>query len=105
MCGIAGFVGRVSLAPDRIAATLSLMGRRGPDHAAEKHLINAAGVHIHLLHALLNIIDLDARANQPFQLGPITLVFNGEIYNYVEVRDTLARAGRSFSTSSDTEVL
>ncbi|HLD26193.1 MAG TPA: asparagine synthase (glutamine-hydrolyzing), partial [Candidatus Andersenbacteria bacterium] len=60
---------------------------------------------IDLLHARLSIIDLDPRSNQPFTIGPATLVFNGEIYNYVEIRRELKRRGVSFTTDSDTEVL
>jgi asparagine synthase (glutamine-hydrolysing) len=81
------------------------MRRRGPDHAAERHWTTPDGRHVHLLHSRLSIIDLDERANQPLRVGHKWIAFNGELYNYVEVRAELARAGQAFVTSSDTEGL
>jgi asparagine synthase (glutamine-hydrolysing) len=105
MCGIAGHIGDRPLDPARVEATLELMRRRGPDHRAARHFTTPAGKHLHLLHGRLNIVDLDERSNQPFALGGKWMVFNGEVYNYVEVKAELARAGHSFRTTSDTEVL
>jgi asparagine synthase (glutamine-hydrolysing) len=81
------------------------MGRRGPDHAAYRHWINSAGRHVGLLHTRLSIIDLDERANQPFTIGSKWIVYNGELYNYVELGEELTKQGVSFRTTSDTEVL
>lgn len=53
----------------------------------------------------LAIIDLDARSNQPFEDDRYTLVFNGEIYNYLELKKELLTSGYNFKTTSDTEVL
>jgi asparagine synthase (glutamine-hydrolysing) len=53
----------------------------------------------------LAIIDLDERSNQPLHLGPLHLVFNGEIYNYLELRDELVGLGHRFATEGDGEVL
>ncbi len=53
----------------------------------------------------LAIIDLHERSNQPMHLGPLHLVFNGEIYNYPELRDELRTAGHRFQTEGDSEVL
>lgn len=105
MCGIAGYVGREQLDPVRVQRCLALMRRRGPDAAAERHWVNGVGRHVHLLHTRLSIIDLDPRANQPFQIGSRWLVYNGELYNYVELKRELAAHGFTFSTESDTEVL
>lgn len=58
-----------------------------------------------LLHTRLAIIDLDPRSNQPLSAGGCTLVFNGEIYNYVELKRELEQLGHLFRTESDTEVL
>ena len=104
MCGIAGYVGPAPLVPPRIQAALSSMQSRGPDGQAAWHgtLGNQAAS---LLHARLSIIDLNDRADQPFHAGPLTLVFNGEIYNYRELRTELAALGHKFHTASDTEVL
>jgi asparagine synthase (glutamine-hydrolysing) len=105
MCGIAGYLGGRQLDPERVQACLGLMRRRGPDHAAARHWSPAPGRHVHLLHSRLSIIDLDERANQPFRVGDKWIVYNGELYNYVEVRADLARAGQPLHTTSDTEAL
>jgi asparagine synthase (glutamine-hydrolysing) len=105
MCGIAGYFGTRSLDPHRLESCLQEMHRRGPDHAAYRHWTNPAGNNVYLLHTRLNIIDLDERANQPFRLGSKWLAYNGELYNYLEVRADLMASGYSFSTASDTEVL
>ncbi len=81
------------------------MGRRGPDHAAAYRSTLTDNGEVLLLHTRLNIIDLDPRSNQPFREGKKVIVFNGEIYNYLEMRRELEAQGRTFRTSSDTEVL
>jgi asparagine synthase (glutamine-hydrolysing) len=103
MCGIAGYFGTNELDEGKILACLKLMGRRGPDSAAFKHWRNDAGNNVYLLFARLSIIDLDERANQPFQVGRKWIVYNGELYNYLELRNELA--SHRFVTESDTEVL
>ncbi|MFT3694653.1 MAG: asparagine synthase (glutamine-hydrolyzing) [Kofleriaceae bacterium] len=105
MCGIAGSTGPDPISSDRIERTLKLMGRRGPDHAAHRTFATRTGRHVDLLHSRLSIVDLDPRSSQPFDLDASTIVFNGEIYNYVELKAELERAGFSFHTTSDTEVL
>jgi len=105
MCGIAGYVGSKQLPEERIAHTLELMRRRGPDHRAHRHFVTPTGRHVDLLFSRLAILDLDPRSNQPMEADGACIVFNGEIYNYVELRAELARAGLPFRTSSDTEVL
>ncbi|MBK8284608.1 MAG: asparagine synthase (glutamine-hydrolyzing) [Ahniella sp.] len=80
------------------------MSARGPDGAGE--WISGDG-RVGLGHRRLSIIDLDARAAQPMvsSNGRLRIVFNGEIYNYRELRQRLERAGATFRTQSDTEVL
>jgi asparagine synthase (glutamine-hydrolysing) len=63
------------------------------------------GRHLALVHRRLAIIDLDARSDQPFRFDRCTLVFNGEVYNYLEVRGELLSLGHTFRTDGDTEVL
>jgi asparagine synthase (glutamine-hydrolysing) len=103
MCGIAGILAWKS--PPGDAAIQGLIGElthRGPD-----------GVHVatrgplHLGHARLSILDTSAAGNQPMtsQDGRYTVIHNGEIYNFLELRDELRRAGRSFHTETDTEVI
>ncbi|MBI4615890.1 MAG: asparagine synthase (glutamine-hydrolyzing) [Planctomycetes bacterium] len=105
MCGIAGHAGPSAIPPERMSECLARMRRRGPDHQAFRAFPGPDGRRVELLASRLSIIDLDPRANQPFRAGTQTLVYNGELYNYLELRLELARAGVRFDTTSDTEVL
>jgi asparagine synthase (glutamine-hydrolysing) len=105
MCGIAGYLGSRRLAEDRIARTLQLMRRRGPDAAAHRRFTTPAGRTVELLHSRLSIIDLDDRATQPLEVDGAWLAFNGELYNYLELRAELERHGFTWRTTSDTEVM
>ena len=104
MCGIAGYIGPKVIGQDAINKTLGVMKNRGPDHQKAICFFDKAK-QIHLLHSRLSIIDLDPRSNQPFERRGVWLIFNGEIYNYLEVRSELEGLGVVFHTSSDTEVL
>ena len=80
------------------------LAHRGPDgEGSVAHRLR--GQPITLLATRLAIIDLDARANQPFVAEDCVLVFNGEIYNYWELRRELKALGHRFRTHSDTEVI
>lgn len=105
MCGVAGFVGRERLEPQAVERTLALMRHRGPDDASHRAWDPPGGGRVELLHTRLTIIDLDPRSNQPFRYGDNWLAFNGELYNYLEVRRRLEAGGATFATTSDTEVL
>ena len=104
MCGIAGFFGTKSIDKERIANTLILMKNRGPDFSCSKSF-SFGDFNINLLHSRLNIIDLSSRSNQPFFIKDYVLVFNGEIYNYVELRKILKKKNVDLITESDTEIL
>ena len=91
-------------APERVAATLGLMANRGPD-ASGTWSGRLGESTLTLLHTRLSIIDLDPRANQPFESGEVVIVHNGEIYNYLELRAELEGLGHRFRTTSDTEVI
>jgi len=103
MCGISGLINLKGAPVDRdvLHRMIRTMSYRGPD---------AGGVvtdnEIGLGHARLSIIDL-AGGSQPMSVedGAVTIVFNGEIFNYVELRGDLIRRGHRFSTHSDTEVI
>lgn len=103
MCGIAGFVDSF-ISRDEAQARIDLMLRaihhRGPECSA-----SFTHEHITLGHNRLKIIDLSDAANQPFHYQSVTVVFNGEIYNYRELRVELETKGFSFTTHADTEVL
>jgi asparagine synthase (glutamine-hydrolysing) len=105
MCGIAGYFGHRDIAAEPAERCLKLMRRRGPDAAAAYRHRTRNGRNALLLHSRLSIIDLAERSHQPFRSGDMVLSFNGEIYNYLELRPDLARSGPAFVTSGDTEVL
>ena len=105
MCGIAGYVGPEPLPAERIAACRALMRRRGPDADADVSLEMPTGRYVHLLHSRLAILDLDPRSNQPFATDNGLMTFNGEIYNYRELRSTLEQQGVLLTSTGDTEVL
>jgi len=103
MCGIAGIVElKPGSPPDRgaLERMASLLSHRGPDDQGIA-VIGEAG----LAHRRLSIIDLSG-GHQPMPGDPgLMLIFNGEIYNFLEVRAELEAAGHAFTTRSDTEVL
>ena len=106
MCGIAGFFCKNNIPEKRIKQTLKLMENRGPDHQDAKVFLNQSSSRtVGLLHSRLSIIDLDPRSNQPFTIGNLSIVYNGEIYNFVELRKDLEKKNILLNTQSDTEVL
>ncbi len=78
----------------------NLLEHRGPDQFGFYN-----GDILKILFNRLSIIDLSKRSNQPFKFKNFLIVFNGEIYNYIELKKELKKAGYKFKTSSDTEVL
>jgi asparagine synthase (glutamine-hydrolysing) len=105
MCGVAGFLGQAPLPDERVAKTLQRMKRRGPDAQKCESFPASSQQKAYLLHARLSIVDLDPRSDQPMTRGGCHLIFNGEIYNYLELKKELEARGRKFLTTSDTEVL
>ncbi len=104
MCGLAGIVDlggidRGALEP-RMARVLDRLRPRGPDAAATWYDSNCA-----LAHTRLMIIDLSEAGAQPMTSGPLTLVYNGEIYNFRAIRHELEELGHTFRGRSDTEVM
>ena len=108
MCGVAGVVGTSRAAEtERITAMmLRDLAPRGPDNRGMKS-IEGGGLCATLGHNRLAIIDLSPAGNQPMSGddGRLWVTYNGEIYNYLEIRQELARAGADFRTQSDSEVL
>lgn len=109
MCGIAGVVGRFDARTVRsLEAASDALRHRGPDGAgAWTSSANELEARAHFAHRRLAIIDLSADAAQPMRhaASGAVLCFNGEIYNFRELRVALEREGASFHTRSDTEVL
>jgi asparagine synthase (glutamine-hydrolysing) len=103
VCGIAGCYQQ----HDGLALAETMNNRiahRGPD-ADGVHRFEDGEVRAYLAHRRLSIIDLSSGADQPFTKRGLTISYNGELYNYKELRAELIRAGVSFRTSSDTEVV
>jgi asparagine synthase (glutamine-hydrolysing) len=118
MCGIAGMFGKTA-SPDHVKKMVAAMHRRGPDDSGVWYNAEQG---VSLGHARLAIIDLSTTGHQPMFLGGVELrapqsecfgcqnhefaiVFNGEIYNYKELRAELESEGACFKTHSDTEVI
>ncbi|MBR3045431.1 MAG: asparagine synthase (glutamine-hydrolyzing) [Oscillospiraceae bacterium] len=102
MCGIVGFSSRIDNAEAVLGQMMDRIRHRGPD-AGGKYLNGE----IALGHRRLSIIDITEQGDQPIfnEDRSMVLVFNGEIYNYQEIREELLAAGHSFKTQTDSEVL
>jgi len=117
MCGIFCYIGEESV---DVEEAISVIHHRGPDadgfltyHVPDQRISRnsdsalSAGNKVAFGFKRLAIIDLNESSNQPFSLesADYHIIFNGEIYNYIELRETLTKIGYRFQTSSDTEVL
>lgn len=98
MCGIYGTT--IPYDDFLIRQKLRRVNFRGPDYSAFERFDQVI-----LGHNRLSIIDLDSRSNQPLTYQHLEIVFNGEIYNYKELRAELTKKGFAFRTNSDTEVI
>lgn len=94
MCGIVGGFG------NQVEAGVNRLIHRGPDAQATRRIGSVT-----FGHTRLAILDVDPRSNQPFTYGQTTIVFNGEIWNYLALRTELIACGKQFATTGDTEVL
>lgn len=102
MCGIYGIIDKSKIRLADFSLGLQTLDKRGPDNNEYK-LINP---NLIFGHTRLSIIDIDKQSNQPFSNdGNYWLTFNGEIYNYKELKEELVSLGYKFKTQSDTEVL
>ena len=102
MCGICGIIDKGTLSRDIGMKMVMQMKHRGPDCQEVKIYPEQECL---LGHARLSIIDLSAGANQPLEYNQYVVVFNGEIYNFREIKKELAELGHQFSLDSDTEVI
>lgn len=102
MCGIFGVIGRTSIEGLRAAA--ETLHHRGPDAFGE--WFSADGP-VYLAHCRLAIIDLTSAGQQPManEDGSVQIVFNGEVYNFAELRTILMERGHQFRSRTDTEVI
>ena len=105
MCGIAGIVNfdQSKINPELANGIKKSLEHRGPDFSKVDYI----NENVALIHTRLSIIDLDQRSNQPMYSkdNRFSIVFNGEIYNFREIRKTLEEKGVRFFTDGDTEVL
>lgn len=105
MCGIMGVfkgISGIAINERRFSNAVNKLDHRGPDCLNVRRVTDG----LILGHTRLAIIDLDGRSNQPMELGGrYWIVFNGEIYNYLELRRELEQIGVKFHTSGDTEVV
>ncbi len=105
MCGIAGFVDfnrKSSL--DILKRCTDILAHRGPDGSGYEFFDEGVS-QVGMGHRRLSIIDLSASASQPMRYKNYHIIFNGEIYNYTEIRKSLVDLGHVFVTHSDTEVV
>ncbi len=106
MCGIAGILhfNSEAVSLDKLKSMTDSIAHRGPD--GERQWRSEKG-NVGLGHRRLSIIDLTDSGAQPMQYakGRFTITFNGEIYNYIELKQALLEAGYSFESETDTEVL
>jgi asparagine synthase (glutamine-hydrolysing) len=103
MCGVAGAYQQ----PDGkvvVSTMVDRIGHRGPDACGVVELVRPESAVV-LGHRRLSIIDLSAAADQPFAREGLTLSYNGELYNFLEIRRDLESRGVRFATRSDTEVV
>jgi len=127
MCGISSIFGmqRRQYGRHRILAMLQALRHRGPDAGCcqpffasdgdayrigdrfdvETDIKFTGSADVWMGHRRLSVLDLSKAGLQPMQRGPLFITFNGEIFNYIELREQLVSQGVTFSTNTDTEVL
>lgn len=105
MCGITGFIDFArSSSENTLERMTNTLFHRGPDGSGIQ-LLNEAKAQIGFGHRRLSIIDLSEHGTQPMQFEHLWICFNGEIYNYQEIKDELSSLGHSFVGGSDTEMI
>ncbi|HHV25550.1 MAG: asparagine synthase (glutamine-hydrolyzing) [Prolixibacteraceae bacterium] len=105
MCGIAGYIDFLKHTPaSTIQDMIQTLDHRGPDGKGVE-CYNEEEATIGLGHSRLSIIDISTDGDQPMKYKTFTIVFNGEIYNYKEIRLELEELGHKFVSNTDTEVI
>ncbi|MCC6723094.1 MAG: asparagine synthase (glutamine-hydrolyzing), partial [Saprospiraceae bacterium] len=102
MCGIFGIINKSGreINVNELLAARDLVDHRGPDGAGIWHSNNVG-----FGHRRLAVLGIGDKGNQPFAYRHLTVIHNGEIYNYLEIRDLLKKLGYQFETGTDTEVI
>jgi len=105
MCGITGFIDfKKKSGIDILQSMTNTLFHRGPDGSGFE-LINHSNAQVGFGHRRLSIIDLSEQGKQPMQFEHLWICFNGEVYNYTEIKKELLELGHSFLGNSDTEVI
>jgi asparagine synthase (glutamine-hydrolysing) len=105
MCGIVGFVNNYCSSNEHtLRQMLDVLNHRGPDSKGFE-LLNLNNVQLGMGHSRLSILDLSVLGNQPMSYKDLKIIYNGEVYNFVEVKDELRTLGHSFVSETDTEVI
>lgn len=105
MCGLCGIVDYKNRIENRVLSEMiKTLAHRGPNNLDVK-ITESKICSVGVAHARLSIIDLSTAANQPMDYMQYTVIFNGEIYNFREIRDELSALGHHFHLDSDTEVV
>jgi asparagine synthase (glutamine-hydrolysing) len=98
MCGI--YSTNIAFAEEEVKSKLESIQFRGPDYTGIEKVDDLIFGHLRL-----SILDLDIRSHQPMKIDGLTIVFNGEIYNFQDIKKELLTLGYSFNTTGDTEVI
>jgi asparagine synthase (glutamine-hydrolysing) len=105
MCGIVGFIDfNKKLKQDTLTNMTKVIAHRGPDDSGE-YFFKSDFANIGLGHRRLSILDLSREGHQPFHFRNLSIVYNGEVYNFKEIREELLKEGFEFKSNSDTEVI
>ena len=101
MCGILAYISSKEIKQNKILNIKNLMKCRGPDDQSYKQ-VSFGKQTLHLFHSRLSIQDLNKRSNQPYKFKDYILIFNGEIYNFKELKNKVSNIEK---VSPDTEVI
>ena len=105
MCGIVGFVDFKKKSTKKVLEKMtSVIAHRGPDDAGYSFSLNEEE-NIGLGHRRLSVLDLSTDGHQPMIFQNLTIVYNGEVYNFHAIREELIEVGFTFDSNSDTEVI
>jgi asparagine synthase (glutamine-hydrolysing) len=105
MCGISGFIDYTQNSSQEILQRMTdSQSHRGPDASGYNFFQNNSA-HLGLGHRRLSVIDLSETGKQPMEYEHLCIVYNGEVYNYAEIKEDLLKSGHTFKGQSDTEVI
>ena len=107
MCGISGFISKRRITLEDLTAMNDTMYHRGPNDSGAEIYDAAGGYAVGFAQRRLSIMDLSPLGHQPMHAADkrVSVVFNGEIYNYQELRKELVEAGHVFVSNTDSETL